>query len=112
MNDGFIYDKRTCCVPKMVHRVIREQNYEKASELLGRLFGSAPDVAGQINSCIKANGVAMFFDCLDRYEFSPDILEKLQAVRSVLYGLEENDRWDGKGLAEIEEAEGGQGDGE
>ena len=110
MNEDFIYDKKTGNVPKMVHRVIREQNYDKASELLGKLFDATSDVSDQIRSYIRTNGVSRFFDNLSDYDFSPDVVEKLQAVRDVLYGLDREMLLVGDGSVKNTDRIGGLGD--
>jgi hypothetical protein len=65
---------------------INQNNYERASQTLGRLFDIESDIAGQINTGISHNGIRGFFKNLDIYEFSKEDKEKLLAVRRVLFG--------------------------
>lgn len=67
---------------------IKSTDYEKASKLLAKLIDADSDLTEQINNLIKQQGVAKFFKNLEKHELSPDILEKLQAVRLVLLGLD------------------------
>lgn len=67
---------------------IKNSDYEKASKLLSKLIDADSDVAEQINNLIQQQGVSKFFKNLEKHELSPDILEKLQAVKLVLLGLD------------------------
>jgi hypothetical protein len=66
---------------------IKSTNYEKASKLLSKLVDADSDAAEQINSMIRQQGIARFFKNLNKQELSPEVLEKLQAVKLVLFGL-------------------------
>lgn len=67
---------------------IKSTEYEKASRLLSKLIDADSDIADQINTLVQRQGVANFFKNLKKQELSPDVLEKLQAVKLVLRGLE------------------------
>lgn len=67
--------------------VTRQKNYERASLLLGELFKVDSDITGQINTCIQQYGVGIFFKNLENFDFSRDVLGKLEAVRMVLFGI-------------------------
>lgn len=67
---------------------IKTIEYEKASRLLSKLIDADSDIADQINTLVQRQGVANFFKNLKKQELSPDVLEKLQAVKLVLRGLE------------------------
>lgn len=75
----------------------KQKNYERASSLLGELFDTTSDITEQINGCIRHNGVSKFFENLEAFDFSGEVLEKLQAVKMVLYGVEEAKEPDGGG---------------
>lgn len=67
---------------------ITDIQYQRAATLLSRLFDADSDIERQINDCICRNGIAQFFDRLEAFEFTGDVLTKLQAVRLVLLGLD------------------------
>lgn len=71
------------------HIPIRQKHYEKASNLLGKLFEVDSDITEQINRSIQLYGADDFFNNLEAFGFSSDVFEKLQAVRVVLYGMGE-----------------------
>lgn len=71
------------------HIPIRQEHYEKASHLLGKLFEVDSDITEQINLCIQRYGADNFFNNLEAFGFSSAVFEKLQAVRMVLYGMGE-----------------------
>lgn len=66
---------------------IKQENYDKASRLLGELFEVDSDITGRINTCIQQYGAGRFFKNLETFDFSGDVLEKLQAVRMVLFAI-------------------------
>jgi hypothetical protein len=68
---------------------IKQKNYEKASQLLGELFDAASNITEQINCCIQSNGISMFFENLEAFDFSEDVIEKLKAVKTVLFEIDE-----------------------
>lgn len=70
-------------------QTIRQQNYEKASLLLGELFDASSDITEQIGCHIRHNGIGAFFENLEASDFSGEVLEKLRAVKTVLFGLSE-----------------------
>lgn len=70
----------------MNRKQIQNSDYERASKQLSKLIDADCDVAQQINNCIQHYGVVKFFTKLDTFEFSPEIVEKLRAVKVVLYG--------------------------
>lgn len=82
---------------------INQKNYERASRLLGELFDAASDITEQINCCIQHNGVDGFFENLEAFDFSEDVLEKLMAVKTVLFGMDEEAKKLAGGGAEREE---------
>jgi hypothetical protein len=65
---------------------IKQKDYERASQLLGRLFEVDTDITEQINREIQHNGIREFFKSIDAYDFSKEVNEKLTAVRQVLFG--------------------------
>lgn len=69
---------------------IKQKDYERASSLLGKLFAFDSDITDEINKCIQINGVEGFFKKLESFDFSPDVYEKLNAVRLILFGLGED----------------------
>lgn len=81
---------------------IKQKNYERASRLLGELFDAASDITEQINCCIQHNGVGGFFENLEAFDFSREVLEKLEAVKVVLFGLSEETINNGGGAAHEE----------
>lgn len=95
------------------HIQIRQENYEKASQLLGKLFEVDSDITEQINLCIQRYGAGNFFNNLEAFEFSSSIYEKLQAVRMVLSGMGEETikdmQEDGADTWKSEKPEGGAG---
>ena len=68
---------------------INQKDYERASQLLGKLFEVDSDITVQINRCIECYGIQQFFKTIETFDFSEDVLEKLEAVRLVLFGLGE-----------------------
>lgn len=68
---------------------INQKDYERASQLLGRLFEVDSDITVQINRCIECYGVQEIFKNIETFDFTQDVLEKLNAVRLVLFGLGE-----------------------
>ena len=58
-----------------------QKDYERVSRLLGDLFEVNSDIIEQIYCHIQKNGIA--------FGFSPDVVEKLNAVGMVLYGIGE-----------------------
>lgn len=83
---------------------IKQKNYEKASRLLGELFDTDSDITEQINRNIQHYGAGRFFKSLEAFDFSEDVLEKLQAVRMVLFGMGEEDM---TAIQKHEESKGG-----
>lgn len=81
-------------------RTIRQQNYEKASLLLGKLFDASSDITEQIDCYIRHNGIGAFFENLEASDFSGEVLEKLRAVKTVLFGLSEEAMLGGGGMLE------------
>jgi hypothetical protein len=71
--------------------IIKQKNYERASRLLGELFEVDSDITEQINRCIQHYGASRFFKNLEAFDFSEDVVEKLKAVRMVLFGMGEED---------------------
>jgi hypothetical protein len=69
-------------------KTIKQKDYERASQLLGRLFEVDSDITEQISRCIQYYG-AEFFKNLESFDFSADVFEKLDAVRLVLFGMGE-----------------------
>ena len=65
---------------------IKQKDYERASQLLGRLFEVDSDITEQINRGIQHNGIRVFFKNIDAYDFPKEVQEKLTAVRHVLFG--------------------------
>lgn len=70
---------------------INRKNYEKASRLLGELFEADSGITEQISRNIQHYGAGRFFKSLETFDFSEDVLEKLQAVRMVLFGMGEEE---------------------
>jgi len=68
---------------------IKQKDYERASQLLGRLFDVDSDITEQINRCLQDYGANGFFRNLETFGFSEDVFEKLKAVRMVLFGMGE-----------------------
>lgn len=81
---------------------IKQKNYERASRLLGELFDAASDITEHINCCIQHNGVDGFFENLGAFDFSGEVLEKLEAVKVVLLGLSEEAMDTGGGVVNEE----------
>ena len=71
------------------NNAIKQENYERASQLLGELFEVDSDITEQINRCIQRYGASGFFKNLEAFDFSEDVFEKLKAVRMVLFGMGE-----------------------
>lgn len=67
----------------------KQRDYERASQLLGELFEVNSDITEQINCCIRRYGIGRFFKKLETFDFSEDVVEKLKAVRMVLFGMGE-----------------------
>ena len=67
----------------------KQKDYERASQLLGRLFEVDSDITEQISRCIQYYGAVEFFKNLESFDFSADVFEKLDAVRLVLFGMGE-----------------------
>lgn len=65
---------------------IKQRDYERASQLLGKLFDVDSDIVKQINTRIHHNGICEFFKNLDAYDFTNDVHEKLTAIRQILFG--------------------------
>jgi len=68
---------------------IKRKGYERASLLLGELFEVDSDITEQINRCIQQYGAGGFFKNLEAFDFTGDVIEKLKAVRMVLFGMGE-----------------------
>ena len=64
----------------------KQSNYERASQLLGKLFEVDSDIVEQINTGISHNGIRGFFKNLDAYDFTGEVYDKLTAVRLMLFG--------------------------
>jgi len=58
---------------------IKQKNYERASQLLGRLFEVDSDITEQINRCLQDYGAKGFFRNLESFDFSEDVFKKLKA---------------------------------
>lgn len=84
----------------------KQRDYERASRLLGELFEVDSDITEQINYCIRCHGIGRFFKNLETFDFSEDVVEKLKAVRMVLYGMGEEVMTD---IQKHEEPKGGAG---
>ena len=70
-------------------KTIKRKDYERASQLLGKLFEVDSDITEQISRCIQYYGAEKFFKTLETFDFSADVFEKLNAVRLVLFGMGE-----------------------
>lgn len=70
-------------------RITRQENYDKASSLLGEIFDASSDIVEQINYCMRNNGIRAFFENLDDYDFHGEVLEKLRALKILLFELSE-----------------------
>lgn len=68
---------------------VTQKNYEKASRLLGDLFEINSVLIEQIYCHIQKNGIGSFLNNPEAFGFSPDMVEKLDAVGMVLYGMGE-----------------------
>jgi hypothetical protein len=66
-----------------------QKDYERVSRLLGDLFEVNSDIIEQIYCHIQKNGIGSFFNHPEAFGFSPDVVEKLNAVGMVLYGIGE-----------------------
>lgn len=64
---------------------IKQSNYERASQLLGKLFDVDSDIVEQINTGISHNGIRGFFKNLDAYDFTGEVYSKLTTVRHMLF---------------------------
>jgi len=64
---------------------VKQSNYERASQLLGKLFDVDSDIVEQINTGISHNGIRGFFKNLDAYDFSGNVYDKLTAVKRMLF---------------------------
>lgn len=84
----------------------KQRDYERASRLLGELFEVDSDITEQINCCIRRYGIGRFFKNLETFDFSEDVVEKLKAVRMVLFGMGEEAATDRQ---KFENPEGGTG---
>ena len=73
----------------LLERKINNSEYQKAVNLLSRLFEFDSDIEKQINGYIQTFGICHFFENLEAFELSADTIIKLQAVRLVLYGLDD-----------------------
>lgn len=71
------------------NKTIKQEDYQRASLLLGKLFEVETDITDQINTCMGHYGVEGFFQNLETFDFSAEVFEKLDAVRMVLFGLGE-----------------------
>ena len=72
------------------NKIIKQADYERASLLLGKLFEVEADSTDQINMCMGHYGIDEFFKNLETFDFSVDVFKKLEAVRMILLGLEED----------------------
>ena len=70
-------------------RKINNSEYQRAVSLLSKLFEFDSDIEKQINRYIQNYGICHFFENLEAFELSVDTIIKLQAVRLVLFGLDE-----------------------
>ena len=70
-------------------RVINRSEYQRAVALLSKMVEFDSEVEKQINGYIQNWGVCHFFENLEAFEFSADTVIKLQAVRMILFGLDE-----------------------
>ena len=71
---------------------------------MGELFEVGSDITEQINRGIQYHGAGRFFKNLEAFEFSEDVLQKLEAVRMVLFGIGEEAAPD---LQKLEDSVGG-----
>lgn len=79
------------------NKKIKYENYQKASELIGKLFDVESDITSYISQCIEHNGVEKFFRNIELFEFDKDVYKKLCAVRFILLGVAENSMIDKEG---------------
>lgn len=70
-------------------RKINQSEYQRAVNLLAKLFEEDSDVEKQINGYIIHFGIQNFFENLEATELTGEILQNLKAVRAVLFGLDE-----------------------
>ncbi|TCX53616.1 hypothetical protein [Dehalobacter sp. 14DCB1] len=73
----------------MNNKTVKQEDYERASLLLGKLFEVETDITDQINTCMGHYGIEGFFKNLETFDFTADVFGKLDAVRMVLFGLGE-----------------------
>lgn len=72
----------------MLHDIkVSDSDYERASQLLGKLFEVDSDITYEISRYIKYNGITGFFRNIEAFNFPADVFEKLNAVRLVLFSL-------------------------
>ena len=72
------------------NKTIKQEDYERASLLLGKLFEVETDITDLINVCMGHYGIEGFFENLETFDFSVDVFKKLETVRMILLGLEED----------------------
>lgn len=66
-----------------------QKDYERVSRLLGDLFEVNSDIIEQIYCHIQKNGIGSLLNHPEASGFSPNVVEKLEAVGMVLYGIGE-----------------------
>ena len=71
------------------NKTINQEDYERASLLLGKLFEVETDITDQIKVCMVHYGIEGFFKNLETFDFSSEVFEKLESVRMILFGLGE-----------------------
>lgn len=67
---------------------IKSNEIKKAALLMSRLIEFDSDVEKDINGYISRYGITYFFNNLETFELSSDIIFKLQALRVILFGFE------------------------
>lgn len=70
-------------------RVINHSEYQRAVALLSQMVEFDSDVEKQINGYIQNCGICHFFENLEAFELPANTVIKLQAVRMVLFCLDE-----------------------
>lgn len=71
---------------------IKHDNYVHASKILSQLFEFDSHIEQQINCYMQHYGIIRFFRELETLELPSDVINKLSAVRTVLFNLKAGEK--------------------
>lgn len=72
-------------------KTMNHSEYQRIVALLSKLFEFESDIEKQIYGYIGNYGICHFLENLEAFELSVDTIIKLQALKSVLFGLDKTD---------------------